>query len=172
MSRSGFVLSSMLLTTLMLASCASAPCVRWPGSSRWCAAALPAEPAFSRRDEIVSADARGQQLQVLATTEWTTSLFTQVVLTPFGQRLYRLQYDGRDLQFEAGLLPVPIKPEQSLLDIQLMLWPVSLLRPQLPRGWKLDENSETGERQLRSGKELLAEVCWQRSSGTAPTNTN
>lgn len=143
---------------ISLTGCSSTPCVRWPGSARWCAAPLPAEPPFRRSEEIVSADARGEQLQVLASTEWSPSLFTQVVLTPFGQRLYRLQYDGQKISFDAGLLPVPIQPEQTLLDAQLMLWPITLLRPQLPHDWTLTENRDTGARELRAGTELLAEV--------------
>jgi hypothetical protein len=148
----------IVISCLLLGACVSTPCVRWAGAARWCAAPLPEVPPFSRSDDVVSADARGEQLQVLATTEWTRDSFTQAVLTPFGQRLYRLQYDGRRIQFDAGLLPVPIQPEQSLLDIQLMLWPRALLLPQLPRGWQLQENTETGARTLRAGKELLAEV--------------
>lgn len=148
----------ILLLSLLLAGCASTPCVRWPGAARWCAAALPAQPPFQQRQDIISAVARGEQLQALASTEWHAQRFTQVVLTPFGQRLYRLQYDGHELQFERGLLPVPVQPEQSLLDIQLMLWPVELLRPHLPRGWQLEVDPVSGERRLRAGNELLAET--------------
>ena len=151
----------MLLTVslaALLSACASTPCVRWVGSARWCAAPLPAQPPFARSEDIVNADARGEKLMVLASTEWSATQFTQVVLTPFGQRLYRLQYDGEQVSFDAGLLPVPVKPEQSLLDIQLMLWPLSLLQAQLPSGWSLQEDSVTGARRLRAGDELLAEV--------------
>ena len=149
----------LLLSLLaLLSACASTPCVRWAGSARWCAAPLPATPPFARSEDIVSADARGEKLMVLATTEWSATQFTQVVLTPFGQRLYRLQYDGQQVEFDAGLLPVPVKPEQSLLDIQLMLWPLSLLQAQLPSGWSLQEDAVTGARRLRAGDELLAEV--------------
>ncbi|NQD35543.1 DUF3261 domain-containing protein [Permianibacter sp. IMCC34836] len=148
----------LLLLVLVLPGCSHQPCVRWPGAAAWCAAALPAQPAFASREDIVSADARGQKLQAMASTEWTATRFTQVVLTPLGQRLYRLQYDGRQLQFERGLLPVPILPEQSLLDIQLMLWPLELLQANLPRGWQLQEQADTGRRELRAGEELLAEV--------------
>ena len=151
--------SLLLLSMLILLSaCTSTPCVRWPDSARWCAAPLPAEPLFAGSEAIVRAEVRGEILSAVASTEWTATQFTQVVLTPLGQRLYRLHYDGRQMQFDAGLLPVPIKPEQSLLDIQLMLWPVSLLQPQLPAGWTLTEDSATGARQLRAGDQLLAEV--------------
>lgn len=142
----------------LLSACTSTPCVRWAGSARWCAAPLPADPPFARSEDIVNADARGEKLMVLASTEWSATQFTQVVLTPFGQRLYRLQYDGKQVSFDAGLLPVPVKPEQSLLDIQLMLWPLSLLQAQLPSGWSLQEDPATGARRLRAGDELLAEV--------------
>lgn len=157
MRRAGSLIG-LLLLALVLPACSHQPCVRWSGAAAWCAAALPAQPAFASREDIVSADARGQQLQAMASTEWTATRFTQVLLTPLGQRLYRLQYDGRQLQFERGLLPVPIQPEQSLLDIQLMLWPLDLLRAKLPRGWQLQEQAETGRRELRAGEELLAEV--------------
>ena len=150
------LLTLSLLT--LLSACVSTPCVRWSGSARWCAAPLPAEPPFARSEDIVNADARGEKLVVLATTEWTPTQFTQVVLTPFGQRLYRLQYDGQQVAFDAGLLPVPVKAEQSLLDIQLMLWPLSLLQAQLPSGWTLQEDPATGARRLRDGELLLAEV--------------
>ena len=154
------MIRTLLLWSMLalLSACASAPCVRWPGSARWCAAPLPQQPLFQRSEAIVSADARGETVMALASTEWTPAQFTQVVLTPFGQRLYRLHYDGKQLAFDAGLLPVPIKPEQSLLDIQLMLWPISLLQTQLPSGWRLHEDAASGSRQLYDGEVLLAEI--------------
>ena len=127
---------------LLLAACATRPCAWIAAGERLCAAPLPAEPAFASRHERVLATTPRGPLVALGTSEWLPTRFTTVVTTPFGQRLYTLDYDGTRLRFEPGPLPVPVQAENVLIDTQLTWWPLALLRAGLPDGADLSEGEE------------------------------
>ena len=146
----------VLVLTLMLSACASKPCVR-TADGPWCAAALPTEPPFREQEQSLIMAREGVRQQAIAMVLWTPEFVEQTLLTPFGESLYRLRFQGETLEFERGALPFAFAPEYALLDMQLMIWPVALLRTTLPNGWRLESDASDG-RMLFDDQQLVAEV--------------
>ncbi|MFC4160468.1 DUF3261 domain-containing protein [Chitinimonas lacunae] len=70
-----------------------------------------------------------------------------------GQRVLRLEWDGRQLQSERHpLLPGEVDPARVLRDVQLAYWPTAALKAALPPGWTLLDNGR--ERQLLQGRAI------------------
>ena len=50
----------------------------------------------------------------------------------FGQRLMRIEWDGRHLTAEkASFLPAGLHPETVLADVMLIYWPENIIRPRI-----------------------------------------
>ncbi len=65
----------------------------------------------------------------------------QMVGLAFGQRVLRLDYDGRTMQtWRHLLLPHQVRAEDILEDVQLTLWPAEAIRQALPNGWRIEES--------------------------------
>lgn len=65
----------------------------------------------------------------------------QLIGLAFGQRVLRLNYDGRHLQtWRHLMLPAQVRAEDILEDVQLTLWPADAIRQALPEGWRIEEN--------------------------------
>lgn len=61
-----------------------------------------------------------------------------------GQRVFALHYDGRELQsWRHSSIPVELRGEDVLEDLQLTFWPASAIEQALPGGWRIEE---TGRR--------------------------
>jgi hypothetical protein len=64
-----------------------------------------------------------------------------LVALSMNQRVMSLHYDGRLLEsWRHPVLPAELRAEDVLQDLQLTLWPVEVLRPALPAGWRIQEN--------------------------------
>jgi hypothetical protein len=111
-----------------------------------CLAPLPANTAFTERNELIVASSAQGALTALAQIHWDEKGYASAATTLFGQRLYVLKFNGQQIDFEQSELPLPIRAENVMLDSQLMWWPISLLRTQLPRAAHLDEHEENGVR--------------------------
>ena len=58
-----------------------------------------------------------------------------------GQRILTLHYDGRQLtSWRHPLVPVELRGEDVLEDLQFTLWPVDAIRQALPSGWRIEES--------------------------------
>ena len=58
-----------------------------------------------------------------------------------GQRVLSLHYDGNKLQsWRHPMVPVQLRDEDVLQDVQLSLWPVDVIRRALPAGWRIEED--------------------------------
>jgi hypothetical protein len=156
---------SCIAAALLLAACAGStpPCLRLP-EGRWCAAALPMVPPFLEQQQSLVLEKDGQRQQWLASVQWTPDALHQTVLSPLGQVLFELHYENGRLQF-AQAAPITLAPVPALLDLQLMIWPAELLRPQLPAGLTLQQDPASDGRQLWRAETLLAEVQ-VRADGT------
>jgi hypothetical protein len=86
-------------------------------------------------------------------------IFTVVGLTAMGVRAFTIRYDGNEVKVDNDL-PVPpqLTAERLLADIQLVYWPLEILRSGLQRaGWQLVE-PYAGARRLRRGDKIVAEI--------------
>lgn len=64
-----------------------------------------------------------------------------LVALVMNQRVLSLHYDGRSLEsWRHPALAIELRAEDVLADLQLTLWPVEALRPELPAGWRIEEN--------------------------------
>jgi len=87
-----------------------------------------------------------------------------LVALALNRRVLSLHYDGRSLEsWRHPTLPVELRAEDVLADLQLTLWPADTLRPALPAGWRLEENGS--RRILLEGKRPRIEIHY---SGEPP----
>jgi hypothetical protein len=63
-----------------------------------------------------------------------------LVVLAMSQRVLSLHYDGLLLEFwRHPAVPIALRAEDVLHDLQLTFWPVEALRPALPEGWRIEE---------------------------------
>ena len=63
-----------------------------------------------------------------------------------GQRIVSLHFDGRELRsWRHPLVPVELRGEDVLEDLQITLWPIEAIETALPPGWSI---SESGRRRV------------------------
>lgn len=159
---------SIFALSLLLSACATRPCAYIAIGEKLCLAPLPAQASFADRNEMIVASSAQGPLTALAQTQWSNDRYASAVTTLFGQRLYVLQYDGKTIQFEQSELPLPIRAENVMLDTQLMWWPLSLLRTQLPSAARIDEHDENGVRvrELWWRDQKRVRIVYQRDNDT------
>jgi len=64
-----------------------------------------------------------------------------LIALALGQRVLALHYDGRKLQsWRHPMVPVQLRDEDVLEDVQLTLWPVEAIQQALPAGWRIEED--------------------------------
>jgi hypothetical protein len=57
-----------------------------------------------------------------------------------GQRIFALHYDGRELRsWRHPSLPLELRGEDVLEDLQITLWPAGAIKKALPAGWRIEE---------------------------------
>jgi hypothetical protein len=89
---------------------------------------------------------RGERKDLLAATLLTPQLLKVSLVSPQGVSLLDIQYDGRELSAQQYLPGAEALPAGALLaDLQLVYWPLELLRESLPRDWELREVMESGQ---------------------------
>lgn len=152
----------LLCAAALLTACSSLPCARLSINDQICLAALPANPPFNfRREQVSALSAQGPQV-ALSEIEWQSNGLHLAALSYTGQRLYALHYDGKTINWQPGLMPMAVPPENLLLDFQLVWWPLELLRPQLPKGWRLSEIERDGilHRELHDQNALVLSIIF------------
>jgi len=105
----------------------------------------------------MEAEFNGQSWQMQGALEVTPQSLRMVGLTPFGQRLITLLWDGQQLQEErAAQLPQTVQGERILGDVQLIYWPLPALRAVLPAGWRVEQ--ENGVRRVSDAERALIQI--------------
>lgn len=134
----------------------------------------PAQPPLRPLAPLVAGDSRqllqhitvtygGEQKDLLGASLLGEALVKVSLLTPQGVSLLDIHYDGREVtaqQYLGGGRQIP--PRALLADMQLVYWPLALLRASLPEPWKLREDStaEGRKRALFYAGELHTEVSY------------
>ena len=128
----------LLLTTLLLAACASKPPapsglppLRLPpaalGGARW---ALTQRLSVTRLDEP---DAPPQRVEVQLQLDASGLLLAGFA---YGQRVLLMQWDGQALHVQRHpMLPGEVDTDRMLRDLCLTFWPAEAVRAALPEGW-------------------------------------
>lgn len=107
--------------------------------------------------QSLTAEYNGQSWAMQGALEATSAEIRLVGLSPLGQRLITLRWDGKTLKEERDpRLPEWIKGERILGDVQLIYWPRDALAAALPAGWRIEEAD--GERTLLNGEAPFAHI--------------
>ena len=105
----------------------------------------------------LEAEFNGQSWQMQGALEVTPQGLRMVGLTPFGQRLITLLWDGQKLLEErTAHLPQTVQGERILSDVQLMYWPLPALRAALPAGWRVEQ--EGGVRRVFDAEREIIKI--------------
>lgn len=107
----------------------------------------------------LEAEFKGQSWQMQGALEVTPPSLRLVGLTPFGQRLISLLWDGRQLVEERDShVPRSVQGKRILRDMQLIYWPLPALRTVLPPNWRVEQ--ENGVRRVFDAeRELITIEC-------------
>jgi hypothetical protein len=109
---------------------------------------------------------KNQQLDALLEADATT---IRLALFSMGQTAARLSWDGQKLEENrAPWWPPAFSSAKILSDLQLVLWPSSVIRANLPAGWLLDENEQG--RRLKEGTEVVIKIQHPTPTRTLLTN--
>lgn len=96
-------------------------------------------------------------VQAQVVTEVTPQAVHLVALSPLGQRVLALSWDGVHLKSEMNAaLPKDFPAELMLRDFQLTFWPLEAIRRALPPGWRLV--SKGRERTVFHGVEQVIHI--------------
>ena len=165
------LLLPLLLAASLLSACASSPkpdnrAYLTPDTSLLLPAPVRDRPLY--RQQLLSARSKGGQHQLLAVLEADGRQLTLVGLTPSGIRLFRVSYDGETIHTEqlSKLLGGAALPPatQVLADVMLSYWPVAAWQPQLPKGWRLEDQGMERRLYDPAGK-LVSEILYREIAG-------
>lgn len=157
----------VFLLIALLAGCGSERCPTLPGGVSYCLQPPASGPSFSALQQVLIGEGE-QQETLLARIENGPERLTLVGLTPLGQTVLTLTWDGKHIAATElpGLQP-HINPAMLVAVLQLALWPQDAVRAGLPDNvvWQDDAN---GGQLLRRGESLLT---IHRTGQTAPYET-
>jgi len=143
-----------LAATLMLAACSAARLTA-PGPPSLHLLPPGEAPAALLLKQKITLQANGAQRQFLAVARFGLQRLQLVVLSPEGQRLLSLDYDGENLlQEDYGPLDLPGR--EILAIIQFAMWPEDSIKAHYPAqdGW-LVETSAAGRILLTASGAVL-----------------
>lgn len=107
----------------------------------------------------LDAQFNGQSWQMQGALEVTPQSLRMVGLTPLGQRLITLRWDGQKLSEERDKhLPAQIQGERILSDLQLIYWPLAALRTALPANWRVQQDQSV-RRVFAAEREIIKIEC-------------
>lgn len=134
--RLGFVLTVLFLLT----ACATQPVVETAPLLKLSPASLGRELSMAQQMQVQAA---GQNVVMDVALEADATAVRMAVLQ-FGRTLARLEWDGQQLSRTlAPGWPDSLLAERVLNDLQLVWWPVSVVRGALPSGWSLAEKADS-----------------------------
>ncbi|WP_158637193.1 DUF3261 domain-containing protein [Arenimonas daejeonensis] len=150
---------SLVLSTTLLAACASAPTrAPAPGAMpplRLAPAELGRELVLRQRLDFHHGERR-ESIEALVEVDAAS---VRLVMHAQGQVALRVDWNGTTLdQTRAEWLPPVLSGERVLDDLQLVYWPVAAINARLPAGWHLAEASSN--RRLLQDGEIVATVVY------------
>jgi len=143
-----------LLLVALLTACAINRCPTLPGGVSYCLQSPASGPSFSAVQQVLIGEGK-QQETLLAYIENNPQRLALVGLTPLGQTVLRVTWDGTQIVASGppGVGP-SINPAVLMAVLQFGLWPQDAVRAGLPDDvvWK---NGATGGQLTRQGELLL-----------------
>jgi hypothetical protein len=148
------VFAPVLILVSLLTACAVNRCPTLPGGVSYCLQSPASGPSFSVVQQVVIGGGE-QQETLLAYIENNPQRLALVGLTPLGQTVLRVTWDGRHIVTSGppGMGP-PINPAVLLAVLQFGLWPPDAVRAGLPENVVWKEGATDGQL-TRQGKPLL-----------------
>jgi len=148
------VFAPVLLLVALLTACAINSCPTLPGGVSYCLQSPASGPSFSAVQQVVIGEGE-QQETLLAYIENNPRRLALVGLTPLGQTVLRVTWDGKHIVASGppGMGP-PINPAVLVAVLQFGLWPADAVRAGLPDNVVWKEGATDGQL-TRQGKSLL-----------------
>jgi hypothetical protein len=139
-----------------LAGCASSG----TQSKQWPPLAPPVSFEHAQRTtQTVVIDRDAQSHRMLCVLELGPRGLVLVAFTELGQRLFTIEYGPDTFAIDASpVLPPQFEPSLVLADLQLVYWPLDVLRKSLNDGWSVTESQPNAERRLMHDGEVVAEA--------------
>lgn len=136
----------------LMAACATPPVIETAPLLRLSPASLGRELSMAQQMQVQVA---GQNVVMDVALEVDATAVRMAVLQ-FGRTLARLEWDGQQLaRTLAPGWPDSLLAERVLNDLQLVWWPVSVVRGALPAGWSLAEKADS-RTLLHEGRLVIA----------------
>ncbi len=128
----------------------------------------PAEAGFSATLTQALTFSRGEaSMDALAVAEIGPERVKLAVLSPLGNRVLALDWDGKDLKVERDpSLPAQFPAELILRDLQLAYWDAAALRKHLPRAWRLE--ADAAHRSFFEGRAEAIRIDYEGDPLKAP----
>lgn len=152
------------LITALLAGCGEENCPALPGGITYCLQTPGSGPKLAALQHVVI-EANGHRDVLLARIENGNDKFVFVGLTPVGQTVLTLTWDGKQARaaWPPGVEP-RIAPAALVAMMQMALWPVEVTRRGLPRHAVWQEDA--GRLRLSVDGQAVVEI--ERRGQTAP----
>ena len=108
---------------------------------------------------------KGQTQSLLVMLNADGNKVTLAGLSSVGIRLFLATYDDTGIHTEQSVVMPQLPPaSQVLADVMLSHWPLSAWRPQLPKGWTLNDTDTRRELRNPDGK-LVTEIAYLNRNG-------
>ena len=161
------IFAPALLFLALLASCALNRCPTLPGGVSYCLQSPASGPSFSAVQQVVIGEG-GQQETLLAYIENNPQRLALVGLSPLGQTVLRVTWDGEQIVASGppGMGP-PVNPAVLVAVLQFGLWPADAVRAGLPENAVWKDGATNGQLSCQ-GKSLLT---LHRTGQAAPYDT-
>ncbi len=112
-----------------------------------------------RSTQTVVIDRGGQTYRMLCILELGTRGLVLVAFTELGQRLFTIEYGPEKFTIDSSpVLPAQFDAKLVLADLQLVYWPLDVLRKSLSDGWSVAVLQTNDARQLTHDGEIVAEA--------------
>lgn len=149
---------------LLLAGCGEENCPALPGGIAYCLQVPASGPRLAALQHVVI-EANGHREILLARIENGDNKFVFVGLTPLGQTVLTLTWDGKQARaaWPPGMQP-RIEPAVLVAMMQMALWPVEVTRRGLPS--HADWREDAGRLRLSVDGRAVAEI--ERRGPAAP----
>ncbi len=123
------------------------------------------------QQQLLSATVDGKTQSLLVLLSADGQSLQLAGLSPLGIRLFKLVYDQQGIHTEQAFISDKLPPAgQVLSDIMLSYWPVSRWQPQLPAGWKLEDDGMRRILSDQNGQEVTRIDYLQRGSQRQPVS--
>jgi hypothetical protein len=148
------VFAPALFLVVLLTACAINRCPTLPGGVSYCLQSPASGPSFSVVQQVVIGEGERQET-LLAYIENNLQRLALVGLTPLGQTVLRVTWDGKHMVASGppGMGPA-IDPAVLVAVLQFGLWPPDAVRAGLPDDVVWKEDATDGQL-TRQGKSLL-----------------